>query len=300
MPTCDKILKEVQDLPTSLNVIQNYIEQLNKQTSRTIICYLSAFSVIKPPVPQPFQSIIDQDMQGFMTCSKDVEKNELDLIIHTPGGDYEATKRIIGYLQSIFKNIRVFVPHMAMSGGTLMACCADEIYMGPYSSLGPTDPQILLDEGYVSVNAIIDEFEQAFKEVTSDLSKAVLWNERLKKIPFGQLKAIENMRNNSLKYLVQLLQKRNCVGKTPNEIDAIAKSLNGIHSSHSEGIQLKCLQDMKLNVKDLSKQKDLEELVLSIYHAATILFQTSPIQKIIINHKRASYINQFGPANFGK
>ena len=44
------------------------------------------------------------------------------------------------YLLSIDKHIHVFIHHMAMSGGTLMACAADEIYMGPYSSLGPTDP----------------------------------------------------------------------------------------------------------------------------------------------------------------
>jgi hypothetical protein len=293
MPTWDKILGEVQSLPNPLAIVEKYIIQLNAQTNRTTICYLSAFSVIKPPVPQPFQSIIDQDIQGFMTCSKDVDKNSLDLIIHTPGGDYEATKRIISYLQSIYKHIRVFVPHLAMSGGTLIACGADEIYMGPYSSLGPTDPQILLDEGYVSVNAIINEFMQAFKEVSIDPSKALLWNERLKKVPFGQLQAIENMRDNSLKYLVELLQKRNCIGKEIKIIEKIAESLNGIHSSHGEGIPLSCAQDLQLNVKDLSKEKELEDLVLSIYHAATILFQQSIVQKIIINQKKASYINNY-------
>jgi hypothetical protein len=294
MPTWDKIFSEVQQLPNSLAIVEKYISQLSELTKRTTICYMSAFSVIKPPVPQPFQSIIDQDMQGFMTCSKDTQKESLDLIIHTPGGDYEATKRIINYLQSIYKYIRVFIPHMAMSGGTLIACGADEIFMGPYSSLGPTDPQILLDEGYVSVNAIINEFIQAFKEVSTDPSKALLWNERLKKVPFGQLKAIENMRDNSLKYLVELLQKRNCIGKEIETVNGIAESLNGIHSSHGEGIPLSCAEKMQLNVKDLSKEKELEDLVLSIYHAATILFQQSTVQKIIINQNKVSYINNYG------
>lgn len=94
MPTWDKILQEVDEQLNSLRILEKYIEQLHQHTKRTVICYMSAFSIIKPPVPSPFHSIIDQDIQGFMTCAKDTDKNSLDLIIHTPGGDYEATKRI--------------------------------------------------------------------------------------------------------------------------------------------------------------------------------------------------------------
>jgi ClpP class serine protease len=36
----------------------------------------------------------------------------------------------------------VFVPHYAMSGGTLIALAADEIVMDPNAVLGPVDPQI--------------------------------------------------------------------------------------------------------------------------------------------------------------
>ena len=36
----------------------------------------------------------------------------------------------------------VFVPHYAMSGGTLIALAADEILMDPHAVLGPVDPQL--------------------------------------------------------------------------------------------------------------------------------------------------------------
>jgi ClpP class serine protease len=36
----------------------------------------------------------------------------------------------------------VFVPHYAMSGGTLIALAADEIVMSQHSTLGPIDPQL--------------------------------------------------------------------------------------------------------------------------------------------------------------
>lgn len=289
MPTWDKILQEVDAL-NPLAVIDNYIGALTNKTKRTTICYMSAFTIVKPPVPQPFHSIIDQDMQGFMTCSKDINKDALDLIIHTPGGDYEASKRIISYLQSIYKHIRVFIPHMAMSGGTLIACASDEIYMGPYSSLGPTDPQILLNGSYAPINAIIAEFNQAFNEVANDPSKALLWNERLKLIPFGQLQAIQKMKVNAFIYLKELLTKRNCVGKGEDIINEIVRYLNGDHTSHGKGISLKEAQDLKLNVKDLSAEKELEDIILSVYHAATILFSKTQAQKILINDRKARFI----------
>ena len=293
MPTWDEILKQT-DL---LQILENYISSLSEKTKNTTICYMSAFTIIKPPVPSPFHSIIDQDIQGFMTCSKDVKKDFLDLILHTPGGDYEATKRIINYLHETFKHIRVFIPHMAMSGGTLIACSADEIYMGPYSSLGPTDPQIFLGNTYVPVDAIINEFNKAFKEVSTDPAKSLLWNERLKQIPFGIINSAEIMKENTLKYIKDLLGKRNRLNNSEEKNEEIAKFLNdpSTHSSHGKGIGLKEAKQIGLNVKDLREDKGLEDSVLSIYHSAIILFEKTSAQKVIINHKGRKYINNYTP-----
>ncbi len=41
----------------------------------------------------------------------------------------------------------VVVPHYAMSGGTLIALAADEIWMDPDAVLGPVDPQISTQTG---------------------------------------------------------------------------------------------------------------------------------------------------------
>jgi len=38
--------------------------------------------------------------------------------------------------------VTVFVPHYAMSGGTLIALAADKIVMDPNAVLGPVDPQV--------------------------------------------------------------------------------------------------------------------------------------------------------------
>src|SRR5438128_7131668 len=66
----------------------------------------------------------------------------LDLVLHTPGGLVLAATQIA---RAIFKHkgkVTVFVPHYAMSGGTLLALAADEIVMSDYAVLGPVDPQL--------------------------------------------------------------------------------------------------------------------------------------------------------------
>lgn len=66
----------------------------------------------------------------------------IDLIIHTPGGLVLAASQIAHAIQAHKGKVTVFVPHYAMSGGTLLALAADEIVMDPNAVLGPVDPQI--------------------------------------------------------------------------------------------------------------------------------------------------------------
>ena len=66
----------------------------------------------------------------------------IDLIVHTPGGLVLAASQIAHAIQKHKGKVTVFVPHYAMSGGTLIALAAGEIVMDPNAVLGPVDPQI--------------------------------------------------------------------------------------------------------------------------------------------------------------
>jgi ClpP class serine protease len=66
----------------------------------------------------------------------------IDLILHTPGGLVLAAEQIARALVEHKGKITVFVPHYAMSGGTLIALAADEIVMDNNAVLGQVDPQI--------------------------------------------------------------------------------------------------------------------------------------------------------------
>ena len=66
----------------------------------------------------------------------------LDMILHTPGGMVIAATQIARAVKAHPGKVTVFVPHFAMSGGTLIALAADEIVMSPHAALGPVDPQL--------------------------------------------------------------------------------------------------------------------------------------------------------------
>lgn len=66
----------------------------------------------------------------------------IDLILHTPGGLLLAAEQIANALKKHRAKVTVYVPHYAMSGGTLIALAADEIVMDEHAVLGPVDPQI--------------------------------------------------------------------------------------------------------------------------------------------------------------
>jgi ClpP class serine protease len=66
----------------------------------------------------------------------------IDLILHTPGGLVLAAEQIAHALTAHRSEVTVFVPHYAMSGGTMLALAANKIVMAPHAVLGPLDPQI--------------------------------------------------------------------------------------------------------------------------------------------------------------
>jgi ClpP class serine protease len=66
----------------------------------------------------------------------------LDVVLHTPGGLVLAAAQIATALRAYKSKVTVFIPHYAMSGGTLITLAAAEIVMSRHAVLGPVDPQL--------------------------------------------------------------------------------------------------------------------------------------------------------------
>ena len=85
---------------------------------------------------------------------------QIDLVLHTPGGLVLAAEQIAWALKRHKGKVTVFIPHYAMSGGSLIAMAADEIVMDPNAVLGPVDPQLGGQQGYYPAVSILKALEQ--------------------------------------------------------------------------------------------------------------------------------------------
>lgn len=172
-------IKQQQSLGSSLDIVRRkYINELYKLTGRNVICYYSGFLSSSN---HPDEAINDKDMTGFMTAINKLDKSKgLDLIMHTPGGEVTATEAIGNYLREVFGNdIRVIVPQLAMSGGTMLSCIGKEIIMGKHSNIGPVDPQF----GGTPCYGIIQEFEKARNDIIENPETIPMWQLILTKYP---------------------------------------------------------------------------------------------------------------------
>jgi ClpP class serine protease len=104
----------------------------------------------------PFGGFIDVDDSEAVIRAVEMTAAEMpiDLVLHTPGGLVLAAEQIAAALAEHEGPVTVFVPHYAMSGGTLIALAADHIVMSPSAVLGPVDPQ-LGDMPAASILAVI-------------------------------------------------------------------------------------------------------------------------------------------------
>jgi len=90
----------------------------------------------------PLVRYIDiEDSEEVLRAVRLTDENvPIDIILHTPGGMALAAEQIAYAIKD--RKVTVFIPHYAMSGGTLIALAADEIVMDPNAVLGSLDPQL--------------------------------------------------------------------------------------------------------------------------------------------------------------
>jgi len=122
---------------------ENAIRRLEKKHgSRVIVLIHRQESVNVLGIPVVRYINID-DSEDVIKAIRLTDKNTpLDFILHTPGGLVLAASQIAKAIKRHPAKTTVFVPHYAMSGGTLIALAANEIVMDPNAVLGPIDPQL--------------------------------------------------------------------------------------------------------------------------------------------------------------
>jgi hypothetical protein len=311
MPTWGEILQELQVAIQQNPTIQpfdpvrrRYLSQLHLHTGRNTIIYATRWLQPLPNTDPAGISITDEDMHGFMEVVHGLTGSSLDLIIHSPGGSGEAAAAIVSYLRSKFSDIRVIIPHAAMSAATMLSCSGNRIVMGRHSFIGPIDPQFILQTQlgtrFVPAQAIIDQFEMG-KEQCKDPQNLGAWLPILSQYGPATLVECQNAIGLSRQFVYNWL-KDYMFGditdraEAERRADAIATSLANhqqfmSHAFHIDRDLAKHLDGTQgLIIDDLEGTQVFQDDVLSIFHATMHTFNGTPAVKIIENHLGRAYI----------
>lgn len=304
MPTWGELIHELNETGARLkappfdHVRRKYITKLHRDTGRAVMLYASRWSVpnANVPIPPQFLSIAEGDVQGLMEAVHRVEQRSLDLIIHSPGGSPTAAEMMVNYLRTRFDDIRVIVPHMAMSAATMVACAGNEIVMGKHSCLGPIDPQLQINTALgprtVPAQAILEQFERA-KEECQDASKVRAWLPMLNQYGPDLLVTCKNATKLG-QHLVTSWLRDYQFGGDQEKASAVAEWLSKHDNflSHGRPIPRDELEKRGLKIKHLEDDQIFQDTVLSIFHATTLTFTETGVAKIIENHLGKAFIQQ--------
>jgi len=247
-------------------------------------------------------------MQGIMEAFSQLEGDELDLILHSPGGSPDTAESIVDYIRSKYEHVRIFVPHAAMSAATMICCAADELVMGGHSFLGPIDPQITLDTptGYraVPAAAILNQFDQAQKEIQEDESQLIHWTPIIRQYGPGLLQECEQAIS-----LSEELSEEWATEYLLSDLDDPQEKASNLANnltdwdkfkSHNRHLHRGRARELGFEISDLEEDDHLQDIVLSIYHAATLTHDNQGAAKIIETHEGNAFIAGSGQSGGGE
>ena len=141
-----------------LSIIRS-LEKKHQSRVITMIHRQETMSILGIPISRYID--IEDSEQVLRAIRMTPEDMPIDLVLHTPGGLVLASEQIASALKRHKGKVTVFVPHYAMSGGTLVALAADEILMDPDAVLSPVDPQLGSQQGgYYPAASIIKALEE--------------------------------------------------------------------------------------------------------------------------------------------
>ena len=295
MPNWSEVIDEIQqelrknpEVNALDTVRRKYLKSVSEITGRNTIAYYSGW-LQKPQAPGT--AVGDKDKSGFMLGINKLDRSQgLDLILHTPGGNIAATESLVDYLYSMYgKNIRVIVPQISMSAGTMIAFASKEIIMGNHSNLGPIDPQM----GGLACQAVLNEFEQAKADIKQNPHSSSLWQVIISKYHPTFLGACEQAIEWSEKMVSKWLEYNMCDGnrdKVKKIVDTFSN--HNIQKSHARHISKKECLDVGLIIFDLEANQKLQDAVLTTHHAFMHTFTNTHGVKIIENHNGVAYIEQ--------
>lgn len=278
------------------NELKRLIEQYNKEKNTYLIIY--AVDMEKSHIQGLNLSLNMGDYHIIHEMLRNIQSDNLDIYIETPGGSGEAAEEVVEFLHNKFETVNFVVAGEAKSAGTLMAMSADEIYMTDSGSLGPIDAQVKIGRSIISAFDYVQWMEEKRKEANKNKNLNPVDATMIAQITPGEFEGVYHAQQFAVDKLKEWLpkykfkhwdetetRKLKVTDKMKSDrAEEIAKKMID-HSnwrSHGRSLKIKDLENLGLRIKRCENNEKLCDIVYRIKTVIKILFGSSTHYKMFL------------------
>jgi len=213
----------------------------------------------------------------------------LDVMVTTIGGDGETALRMASICRAERDDVRVIVPDMAYSSGTILALAADTIVMSSTSTLGPIDPQMSLPEKGVlaltPARAIVEAVENLQKEIRANPDTFPFHTAMLSDINALKYQTAKDAMDRTGP-LAEAVCRLRANPPSNQQIDKIVEELQK-HSVHSATINHQDARDIGLPVEYVDLHSEQWDRVWRLH--TRYVADYTPTDSLLIEGRRLSH-----------
>lgn len=288
------LLQEIQEQPETpvdlYGLRRACYSEIEAARKRPLLVYAVKFPDAHPAAPI---SIDQTDVDGFTDLINAAPtSDDVDVLLHSPGGSPEATERIVSLLRSRFKRVTFLVPHSAFSAATMLALSGNEILLHPSACLGPIDPQINGTPAR-SIRRGFDKVRELLKTEGPEALPAYL--PLIEKHSLELLEICDDSLKLSKELVGEWLQRYMFEGSEA-EAEKIAEAVEYFsdydkHKTHGRPLTVEKLKPLGLKIQVVDSP--IRELIRESYILLNGFFSVSPFVKLYENNQGLSWGRQF-------
>jgi hypothetical protein len=270
-------------------------KDIEKLRGRPLIVYASNFTSTNAHLGGNNNSILLDDVDGFTDVISNISLGvqEIDVLVHSPGGRPDATERIVSVLRNRFKKVHFLIPHSAYSAATMLALSGDTITLHPSATLGPIDPQL----NGIPARSIIRGFENVKESIKKEGPEALpAYIPLIEKYTLDQLEQCNDAAALSKELVKTWLHQYMFDNKNNDEI--IDKAVDYFsnydeHKIHSRPLLFEKIHDFGLKITQSTDE--LSALLWESYILIGGFFSAMYFSKIYENAQGLSFGRSYSP-----
>ena len=185
---------------TIRNVLDGYASDLEEKFEGDVLAYIG---LIFPFNVKDFRNEVEK------MAARPNKRDRLVLFLTTSGGSAEATENMVDVMRHHYDEVFIVVPDEAKSAGTILCMSADRIFMDYSSSLGPIDPQVVVQEAgkpaqFVPALGYLDKANELVEKARNNTITSVEF-EKFLTLDLAMLRRYEQARDLSTELLKRWL-----------------------------------------------------------------------------------------------